>query len=292
MLPNAQSVYEHVSVKNTFLDFGADDNETLFSRSELRRSASDSDIMSAGLHSNQSSLSGSNRSVAPSNTTGSTSKIPLAEYLSRTASSPASSVRSTDVSRGYPMGSKPTGSHRAESHTSWTDDNQSNEETPRSSRDPHIKTKVKDSRDLVADRFLINVLHCETGEELHVLENLAKNGLLSKIPRDESGVPTSVGSIMHIEGDTPGELCKPCVFWFKGKCSKGIRCRHCHFKHKGQKSKRIRASKQTRQMMAIERNYDNEQEEAEEALHITPTYNDHPRYEISEDPRNRKIISL
>mmetsp|Transcript_36323 Transcript_36323/g.104375 ORF Transcript_36323/g.104375 Transcript_36323/m.104375 type:complete len:335 (+) Transcript_36323:75-1079(+) len=71
--------------------------------------------------------------------------------------------------------------------------------------------------------------------------------LLAEVPRNSEGEVTSVGSIGHFEGK-----CSPCVYWFKGVCSRGVTCRQCHFIHDGQKGKRLRPSKHTRQRMRSE----------------------------------------
>eukprot|EP00931_Biecheleriopsis_adriatica_P070948 TRINITY_DN4477_c0_g1_i7.p1 TRINITY_DN4477_c0_g1~~TRINITY_DN4477_c0_g1_i7.p1 ORF type:complete len:368 (+),score=27.83 TRINITY_DN4477_c0_g1_i7:102-1205(+) len=71
-------------------------------------------------------------------------------------------------------------------------------------------------------------------------KDLDDETLLSLVPINTEGEPSSVGSFKH-----PGS-CSPCNFWFKGLCSKGVRCTYCHFRHEGQKSKRIRPSKNTR----------------------------------------------
>jgi len=67
--------------------------------------------------------------------------------------------------------------------------------------------------------------------------------LLEQVPYNDEGERTSLGSLQH------PETCSPCLFWFKGKCGKGIHCDYCHFRHPGQKNKRIRPSKNTRQQM-------------------------------------------
>eukprot|EP00931_Biecheleriopsis_adriatica_P012735 TRINITY_DN113943_c0_g1_i1.p1 TRINITY_DN113943_c0_g1~~TRINITY_DN113943_c0_g1_i1.p1 ORF type:complete len:154 (-),score=15.31 TRINITY_DN113943_c0_g1_i1:25-465(-) len=51
--------------------------------------------------------------------------------------------------------------------------------------------------------------------------------LLPKVPRNEDGDPTSVGSYGH------PETCSPCIFAFSpAGCIKGVRCRYCHFRHR------------------------------------------------------------
>lgn len=89
--------------------------------------------------------------------------------------------------------------------------------------------------------------HKETGLPIVDLVAIGKLDFLRQIPRDETGALTSVGSMQHEGGN-----CAPCLFWFRGGCSKGIKCTHCHFKHKGQKNKRIRPSKSTRLRMREE----------------------------------------
>mmetsp|Transcript_78125 Transcript_78125/g.197241 ORF Transcript_78125/g.197241 Transcript_78125/m.197241 type:complete len:285 (+) Transcript_78125:133-987(+) len=68
--------------------------------------------------------------------------------------------------------------------------------------------------------------------------------LLAKVPTNQNGEMTSVGSIGHSEGK-----CNPCAYWFKGVCAHGVTCRHCHFMHEGQRGKRLRPSKLTRQRL-------------------------------------------
>jgi len=65
--------------------------------------------------------------------------------------------------------------------------------------------------------------------------------LLREVPRDRCGHLTSLGSMMHEEGE-----CNPCQYWFKGVCINGIACGHCHFMHEGQRPRRLRPSKQGR----------------------------------------------
>eukprot|EP00425_Heterocapsa_triquetra_P010050 CAMPEP_0195146404 /NCGR_PEP_ID=MMETSP0448-20130528/171589_1 /TAXON_ID=66468 /ORGANISM="Heterocapsa triquestra, Strain CCMP 448" /LENGTH=215 /DNA_ID=CAMNT_0040184953 /DNA_START=37 /DNA_END=681 /DNA_ORIENTATION=+ len=63
-----------------------------------------------------------------------------------------------------------------------------------------------------------------------------------KIPYNQEGQLTSIGSIKHESGQ-----CIPCAFWFKGVCQLSVNCNHCHFLHEGQKAKRLRPSKNARQ---------------------------------------------
>jgi len=68
--------------------------------------------------------------------------------------------------------------------------------------------------------------------------------LLARIPRDELGHLTSIGSEGHEAG-----VCSPCQFWFKGVCINDLACQHCHFMHEGQRPRRLRPSKQGRQRL-------------------------------------------
>jgi len=73
------------------------------------------------------------------------------------------------------------------------------------------------------------------------VETWRRSGALLAIPVDEAGKLTSIGTARHVGGD-----CQPCVFWFRGDCTRGLKCDHCHVVHPGQKRKRIRPSKATR----------------------------------------------
>lgn len=52
--------------------------------------------------------------------------------------------------------------------------------------------------------------------------------LLQRVPRDQQGSLTSIGSIVHEEG-----TCKPCVFAHNERkaCQNGVNCHFCHFAH-------------------------------------------------------------
>eukprot|EP00746_Dinoflagellata_sp_MGD_P032670 gnl/MRDRNA2_/MRDRNA2_177883_c0_seq1.p1 gnl/MRDRNA2_/MRDRNA2_177883_c0~~gnl/MRDRNA2_/MRDRNA2_177883_c0_seq1.p1 ORF type:complete len:287 (+),score=48.31 gnl/MRDRNA2_/MRDRNA2_177883_c0_seq1:80-940(+) len=65
------------------------------------------------------------------------------------------------------------------------------------------------------------------------------------VPRDTKGNLTSIGSIMHSK-EPFATQCRPCIFWNKGRCSKGEVCLHCHFRHPNVEGKKLRASKGTR----------------------------------------------
>jgi len=56
------------------------------------------------------------------------------------------------------------------------------------------------------------------------------------VPRDARGVPTSIGSIGHLQG-----VCKPCVFAHHSSkvCQNGIACPFCHFEHPPKQKRRL-----------------------------------------------------
>lgn len=64
----------------------------------------------------------------------------------------------------------------------------------------------------------------------------------ARIPLNEKGELTSVGSLSHATG-----RCFPCIFHFQFTCIKGVCCSYCHLTHPNLKKKRIRPSKKTRQ---------------------------------------------
>ena len=112
--------------------------------------------------------------------------------------------------------------------------------------------------------------------DLHWLETFDTSTLETLVPRDPyTGRPLTIGSIDHAEGK-----CRPCIFFLKAKCFKGLRCTFCHFNHTSMrksvetvpsqidlqsmlfpppkdssgasstgKSKRLRPSKRTREMI-------------------------------------------
>ena len=98
--------------------------------------------------------------------------------------------------------------------------------------------------------------------DLQLLESFDNATLESIVPRDPaSGRPLTIGSIEHSNVN-----CRPCIFFLKAKCFKGIRCNFCHFNHTTlrkqvpvnvaqpivpgtSKSKRLRPSKRTREMI-------------------------------------------
>lgn len=89
--------------------------------------------------------------------------------------------------------------------------------------------------------------HCDGPVAAASLQDVRQSSLpehlLGQVPRDAQGNLTSIGTMMHEAG-----TCRPCLFWFKGQCSKDVSCNYCHLVHDGQKSKRIRPSKRTREI--------------------------------------------
>lgn len=75
---------------------------------------------------------------------------------------------------------------------------------------------------------LVEELHIETGLSLDRLEALDQAGVLSQVPRNESGEITSIGSINHEEYS---DQCTSCKFWRAGRCSNGLECSYCHLPH-------------------------------------------------------------
>lgn len=61
-----------------------------------------------------------------------------------------------------------------------------------------------------------------------LIKSEGMEALLLRVPVDEAGNATSVGSILHEEG-----TCKPCVFAHseRKECQNGIQCVFCHFAH-------------------------------------------------------------
>lgn len=51
--------------------------------------------------------------------------------------------------------------------------------------------------------------------------------LKSQVPLDESGQPTSIGSMLHASG-----MCKVCVLAHSGTCPHGVLCSFCHLPHR------------------------------------------------------------
>lgn len=73
------------------------------------------------------------------------------------------------------------------------------------------------------------LLTAASGGELDLewLGTFDNSTLESLVPRDpHTGRPLTVGSLDHGEGK-----CRPCIFFLRAKCFKGLRCSFCHFNH-------------------------------------------------------------
>eukprot|EP00930_Biecheleria_cincta_P057461 TRINITY_DN43395_c0_g1_i1.p1 TRINITY_DN43395_c0_g1~~TRINITY_DN43395_c0_g1_i1.p1 ORF type:complete len:234 (+),score=28.89 TRINITY_DN43395_c0_g1_i1:38-739(+) len=88
----------------------------------------------------------------------------------------------------------------------------------------------------------VKALHEETGMAIEELLTLESDGILEHLPRNDAGEIASVGSMQHSLG-----TCTPCIFWFRGICTKSIKCPFCHFRHPGQKAKK--PNKRTRELL-------------------------------------------
>jgi len=135
-----------------------------------------------------------------------------------------------------------------------------------SSEDPRGSPRISRSRidqgneqlTQSAENPFVAMVHAETGVAIEQLTTLYSQGLLQQIPRDE-GALTSIGSVSHWAGD-----CRPCIFWFRDACTKGLSCAHCHFLHRGQKHKKIKPSRSTR----LKRRAEGETGAGEEQHHL------------------------
>lgn len=67
--------------------------------------------------------------------------------------------------------------------------------------------------------------------DFQALETLDNATLEALVPRDPcSGRPLTIGSLQHGESK-----CRPCIFYLRAKCFKGLRCSFCHFNHQSVK---------------------------------------------------------
>lgn len=68
-------------------------------------------------------------------------------------------------------------------------------------------------------------------------------GMLARVPLNEAGDPTSIGSVKHEMGD-----CRPCAFFGSDEkpCLNGIRCRYCHFPHVKRSKGKVRPHQRRR----------------------------------------------
>lgn len=106
----------------------------------------------------------------------------------------------------------------------------------------------------------IEQLSVKTEIPVAELMKFEAEGFLKSLPRTESGVLLSSGSIDHDKG-----TCKPCLFFIKGVCKKSISCTYCHDpRHPQTKVKRIRPSKRTREQLQRLKKKENTEAGAEE----------------------------
>jgi len=78
-------------------------------------------------------------------------------------------------------------------------------------------------------------------------EELAE--MMQRVPLDEDGQPTSLGSIHHA-----ADTCRPCVFQrSKLGCHSGVQCQFCHLPHKRKSKQRPCKGKRDRHKKLIER---------------------------------------
>lgn len=103
---------------------------------------------------------------------------------------------------------------------------------------------------------LVKAVHEESGMAIEDLQRLESEGVLELIPRNDAGELASVGSLQHSIA-----TCTPCIFWFRGMCTKSLKCPFCHFSHPGQRVKK--PNKRTRELMrAAKKNKEGEEETA------------------------------
>lgn len=73
--------------------------------------------------------------------------------------------------------------------------------------------------------------------------------LLLRVPRDEEGNPTSLGSLRHGLGD-----CRPCAYFGSAQrpCLNGVRCQFCHLPHSPKRRIRLCRRKRLEMRAAVE----------------------------------------
>jgi len=84
----------------------------------------------------------------------------------------------------------------------------------------------------------------EAARELRPLEEV-----LLEVPRDEDGLPTSLGSLRHGLGD-----CRPCAYFGSAQrpCLNGVRCLFCHLPHSPKRRIRLCRRKRLEMRAAVE----------------------------------------
>eukprot|EP00931_Biecheleriopsis_adriatica_P106486 TRINITY_DN8092_c0_g2_i1.p1 TRINITY_DN8092_c0_g2~~TRINITY_DN8092_c0_g2_i1.p1 ORF type:complete len:294 (-),score=61.82 TRINITY_DN8092_c0_g2_i1:167-1048(-) len=247
--------YQHVIIRNTFVEI-MDENEIIQRQNSLRRSNSDSSLsrhsyMSQSQPSSESSSVSLLWSQAQSNENASADT----DRVGRAAASP-SAAHSAEVStlRSLPsQGQSSTQAARADDFSLGE-----KEDSPLQRSSPcapgEVKVEDKDGVDLefpdgILPGSLMAILQKETQMSWDDLLELERGGFLTRIPRNEQGEISSLGSLRgHFDG-----TCVPCIFWFRGQCVKSMRCTYCHFRHPGQKAKRHKPNKRTRQMIRAQK---------------------------------------
>ncbi|CAK9048734.1 unnamed protein product [Durusdinium trenchii] len=106
--------------------------------------------------------------------------------------------------------------------------------------DRRVSPSVNQAKQAASEPGLLKADQSETEEKVELTTEVRERcmDLISKLPKDQSGCVTSLGSLFHKEGQ-----CKPCAYWFKGQCKNGICCHNCHLVHQGQRPKRLRPGK-------------------------------------------------
>lgn len=73
-------------------------------------------------------------------------------------------------------------------------------------------------------------------ELLERFKGMDEETLMSHLPVDEQGQPTTVGSLLHESG-----RCKPCLYRDASEvCADGLLCRFCHLSHKARQRRRTK----------------------------------------------------
>lgn len=233
-----------VSVKNTFLDFAenCDEGES----DTLRRCSSEGSLSRKSTSSSSNTCHKTYTWITLSDV-GSTEEALETVVQSSSASCPKHQTgwwASTDGSTGdatETMSQSSFASCRSSSQFSG-----SNRSAPRQSWEIPDASSSSSGMDaplpLLSD--LVKALLPECGMTAEDLQKLDSEGILEKIPRNEDGGITSIGSLNHSLG-----TCSPCIFWFRSFCVKSLRCTHCHFRHQGQKMRRHKPNKRHRQLL-------------------------------------------
>lgn len=246
---NQQPQLSHVAIRNTFLCCDASPSSAARPRSVSQQPPSACDRFALSVHalmySPKKQLVGMNsKAVVESR---SPAEWPLPSEESTSADSDAEDVGS-EVSRTT-SAARSSGSEvaKAKPHAASVGRGDGEEEEPRSSG-----SEVPTAKPGVVSEA------CDDGQE----ESLAASGengieallkrdgmktLKKRVPQDDHGNLSSVGSIPHAQG-----ACKPCVFANSERkaCQNGLECLFCHLPHAPKK--RMRFCKKKR--MEIKRN--------------------------------------